>query len=592
MECVGIPEPSGALPFIGHLHLVGGEMPIVRTLGAMADKHGSFFSLKMGLHRMLVVSSWEMVKEFPATNDRTIATRPSRAIGEYMFYNNATFALAAYGEYWRDVRKMATLKLLSDHRLEKLKHVRFSEVESLIKDLYLLSTENKVVTISELFEHMTFNISLRMIVGKRFSIVGERNSEASRFHSAIKDSLYLSGVFVLSNAIPYLEWMDYKGYLGSMKRTAKELDSVLDIWLDEHLQKQLEQKSNGESDFMDLMLSSLDEDAVISGHTRDVIVKATALVLIISGSESTSITLKWVLSLLLNHPYVLKAAQEELELHVGKDKWVEESDIRNLNYLQAIIKETLRLYPLGPVTGLREAMEDCNVGGYYVPKGTRLIINIWKLQRDPRVWSNPSEFEPERFMTTHANVDVRGQNFEYIPFNSGRRSCPGLTFGMQVVHLALACLLQGFDIMTVGGAEVDMREGSGMHVLVELKMRKMTMLELLSSRWLDTLKNVQVIEVDTLIKDLYTLCKSNEPNNQAKVVISECIEHLTFNIITKMIAGKRYFGNLNDGNDEEIYDGNDGVSNAVAPCLSKTSSIIENALFLIVICSFAKSRVP
>ena len=151
-------------------------------------------------------------------------------------------------------------------------------MESLIKDLYLLSTVNKVVTINELFEHMTFNISLRMIVGKRFSIVGERNSEASRFHSAIKDSLYLSGVFVLSDAIPYLEWMDYKGYLGSMKRTAKELDSVLHIWLDEHLQKQLEQKSNGESDFLDVMLSSLDEDAVISGHTRDVIIKATALV--------------------------------------------------------------------------------------------------------------------------------------------------------------------------------------------------------------------------------------------------------------------------------------------------------------------------
>ena len=159
---------------------------------------------------------------------------------------------------------------------------------------------------------------------------------------------------------------------------------------------------------------------------------------------------------------MLKAAQEELDLHVGKDKWVEESDIRNLNYLQAIVKETLRLYPPGPVTGLREAMEDCNVGGYYVPKGTRLIINIWKLQRDPRVWSNPSEFKPERFMTTHANVDVRGQNFEYIPFSSGRRSCPAITFGMQVVDLALARLLQGFDIMTVGGAEVDMREGSGL----------------------------------------------------------------------------------------------------------------------------------
>ncbi|KAL4597097.1 hypothetical protein ACB092_12G211000 [Castanea dentata] len=155
-------------------------------------------------------------------------------------------------------------------------------------------------------------------------------------------------------------------------------------------------------------------------------------ILILTGSESTSITLTWVLSLLLNHPCVLKAARRAR--------------------LAPIVKETLRLYPPGPVTGrLREAMEDCNVDGYYVPKGTH-----------PHVWSNPSEFKPERFMTTHANVDVRGQNFEYIPFSSDRRSCPGLTFGMQVVHSALARLLQVFDIMTVGGAEVDMREGSGL----------------------------------------------------------------------------------------------------------------------------------
>ena len=234
----------------------------------------------MGLHRMLVVSSWEMVKEFLTTNDRTFATRPSRAIGKYMFYNNAILALAPYREYWRDVRKMATLELLSNHRLEKLKHVRFSEVESLIKDLYLLSTENKVVAIHELFEHMTFNISLRMIVGKRFSATtyGEKKSEACRFQSAIKDALYLAGVFVLSDAIPYLEWMDYQGHIGFMKRTAKELDSVLEIWLNEHLQKQLEQKSDGESDFMDVMLSSFAEDAEISGHTRATIVKANALV--------------------------------------------------------------------------------------------------------------------------------------------------------------------------------------------------------------------------------------------------------------------------------------------------------------------------
>lgn len=182
----------------------------------------------------------------------------------------------------------------------------------------------------------------------------------------------------------------------------------------------------------------------------------------LTGSGSTSITLTWILSLLLNHPNVLKKAQEELDTHVGKHKWVQESDIRNLKYLEAIIKETLRLYPPAPLTGIREAMQDCKVGGYHVPKGTRLLINIWKIQRDPQIWgTNPNDFEPERFLKDHKDVEFKGGNFEYFPFSYGRRSCPGMTFGLQVVSLALARLLHGFNVSPVGGAGVDMSEGLG-----------------------------------------------------------------------------------------------------------------------------------
>ncbi|KHN13341.1 Cytochrome P450 82C2 [Glycine soja] len=106
-------------------------------------------------------------------------------------------------------------------------------------------------------------------------------------------------------------------------------------------------------------------------------------------------------------------------------------------------------------------MEDCCVAGYHVPKGTRLLINLWNLQRDPKVWPNPNKFEPERFLTTHHDINFMSQNFELIPFSIGRRSCPGMTFGLQVLHLTLARLLQGFDICTKDGAEVDMTEGLG-----------------------------------------------------------------------------------------------------------------------------------
>lgn len=180
-----------------------------------------------------------------------------------------------------------------------------------------------------------------------------------------------------------------------------------------------------------------------------------------TASESTAETLIWAISLLLNNRETLKKAQEEIDAKVGKTRWVEESDISNLQYLQAIVKETLRLYPPGPLSGPREASEDCYIGEYFVPKGTRLIVNLWKLHRDPRIWKDPLEYKPERFMDLHNNVSFRGQNYEYIPFSSGRRMCPAVNYGLLVVYLTLARLIQSFEMTTPMNVAVDMSEGLG-----------------------------------------------------------------------------------------------------------------------------------
>ncbi|KAM1031699.1 hypothetical protein ACFX13_036224 [Malus domestica] len=176
--------------------------------------------------------------------------------------------------------------------------------------------------------------------------------------------------------------------------------------------------------------------------------------MIVAGSDTTATSLKWIISLLLNKKHALKHAQEEINLKVGRERWVEDTDIENLTYLQAIVKETLRLYPPGPFSVPHEAMEDCQVCGLHIPKGTRLFVNLWKLHRDPTVWSEPEVFSPDRF-------DASGQHFEFIPFGSGRRSCPGLTFAMQVIHLNLGRLIQGFELATPLDMSVDMTEGLG-----------------------------------------------------------------------------------------------------------------------------------
>lgn len=175
------------------------------------------------------------------------------------------------------------------------------------------------------------------------------------------------------------------------------------------------------------------------------------------------VALTWALSLLLNNPLALNKAQEEVDAYVSKDRHVEESDINNLEYLQAVVKETLRLYPPGPIIGPRAAMEDCTISpGYHVPSGTRLMVNAWKIQRDGNIWPEPDKFRPERFLTSHKDIDVRGQNFELIPFGSGRRSCAGTSLALKMVHLTLASVLHCYEFARPSDAEIDMTESPGL----------------------------------------------------------------------------------------------------------------------------------
>lgn len=190
------------------------------------------------------------------------------------------------------------------------------------------------------------------------------------------------------------------------------------------------------------------------------------------GSDTTATTLTWAMCLILRNPHVLEKVKEELNMQIGKEKCVSESDINKLVYLQAIVKETLRLYPPAPFSSPREFTEDCTLGGYHIKKGTRLIPNLWKIHRDPSVWEDPLEFKPERFLTTHKDVDVRGQNFELLPFGSGRRMCAGMSLGLHMIHYILASFLHSFEILNDSPETIDVTE------ILEFVSTKATPLEI------------------------------------------------------------------------------------------------------------------
>lgn len=161
----------------------------------------------------------------------------------------------------------------------------------------------------------------------------------------------------------------------------------------------------------------------------------------IAASDTTSTTLEWTVAELMRNPKSMEKAQEEVRRVVGDKAEVDEDDVKQMSYLNCVIKETLRLHPPAPLLP-RETTSAVKLRGYDIPAKTRVMLNAWAIQRDPELWERPDEFLPDRF--EKKDVDFKGQDL-YIPFGGGRRGCPGITFGITVAEYALANLLYWFD---------------------------------------------------------------------------------------------------------------------------------------------------
>ncbi|KAK9157107.1 hypothetical protein Scep_003681 [Stephania cephalantha] len=466
------PEPPGAWPIIGHLPILVSAKQPHRAFAALAEKHGPAFLLRMGMSPMLIVSSREVAKECYTAKDHVFATRPVTTAGKLMAYDHSVMGFTPFGTYWREIRKIATVELFSARRIGMLKPVRQSEVSLWMKGLHEKWVQNGNSSVSvELktqLEELTFNLLTQMVAGKRYygsNVAKADEKMAGLFRHAVQQFNYHLGNSEMYDALPFMAWLDFKGDAKAMKNTQKDLDYIMQTWLDEHRVKADQMRGdaiNNTRDFLDVLVM-MEKTGQFSSAIKDIdtTIKALALTQLVAGVDSMANTMVWVLALLLNNPEMLAKAQIELDTNVGKDRLVEESDIPNLNYLQALLKETLRMYPVGPLLVPHEAMEDCDVGGYFVPRGTGLFINAWTIQRDPNVWAEPDRFQPERFLTTNVDMDVKGQSYELLPFGSGRRSCPGVGLALQVMHLTLARILQAFELKTNPDVGVNLEECSG-----------------------------------------------------------------------------------------------------------------------------------
>ncbi|KAF2300954.1 hypothetical protein GH714_018575 [Hevea brasiliensis] len=255
------------------------------------------------------------------------------------------------------------------------------------------------------------------------------------------------------DSIPWLAFLDLQGYIKRMKALNKKFNRFLEHVLDEHDARRKGVENYVAKDMVDVLLQLADDPNLevrlerngVKGFTQR---KTITLRYDRRGTESSAVTVEWAVSELLKKPEIFDKATEELDRVIGRERWVEENDVVNLPFINAIAKETMRLHPVAPMLVPRLCREDTQVAGYDIPKGTRVLVNVWTIGRDPSIWNDPNEFCPERFLGKE--IDVKGHDFELLPFGAGRRMCPGYPLGIKVIQASLANLLHGFKWKLLG----------------------------------------------------------------------------------------------------------------------------------------------
>eukprot|EP00253_Pinus_taeda_P030455 PITA_30455 len=433
-----LPPGPFAFPIIGNLHMMG-ELPH-KALAELSLKYGPLMSLRLGSALTLVVSSPDVAKEFLKTHDLLFASRPPSAATKYLWYNSSDITFSPYGRYWRQMRKLCVVQLLSSRRIASFQFTREEEVSAMIRGIVTSYHEGfSPVNISKAVSALGIDIICRIAFGKKYcdqDLIGGLG-----INSMIKETFVLAGSFNIGDYIPYLAWMDLQGLNRRLKNIHKIQDDLLEKILEEHFSQN---NPKAMPDLVDVLLAALADEKLGFQITRDNI-KSLIYDILSAGSDTSSTSIAWAISELLRNPPVMKKLQDELERVVGMGRMVQESDLPRLIYLQAVVKETLRLHPPGPLILPHISMETCHVLGFEIPSGTRLVVNAWAIGRNPRSWGEDAEsFKPERFME-EGFLDAKVENFEWIPFGAGRRGCPGQQMAMIVVEFAVAQLFQCFN---------------------------------------------------------------------------------------------------------------------------------------------------
>ncbi|XP_047077158.1 geraniol 8-hydroxylase-like [Lolium rigidum] len=449
-----LPPGPLPLPLIGSLHLVGDQPH--RSLARLAKRHGPLMSLRLGAVTTVVASSPDVAREFLQKHDAIFATRlVNDAMGDHA---RDSIPWLPHAPRWRSLRKMMATELFAPHRLDALQGLRSDKVRELAAHVARLASDGAEIDVGRVAFTTMLNLLSRTIFSRDLTSLDDHGG-SKEFQVLMAEIMEYGGCPNVSDFFPALAWADLQGLRRRLARMFARLHVVFDEEVDRRREQGESRKEN--QDFLDVLVDVAARDGGKAGLDRDTL-RALFTDLFIAGSDTSSITVEWAMVELLRNPSSMTKAHEEIAQVIGSGRSVEESDIDQLPYLQAVVKETFRLHPPAPFLLPRKAQETIKIAGYMVPQGARVLVNVWAIGRDEAIWPKPDKFMPERFIGRE--VDYKGGDFELLPFGAGRRMCPGVPLATRMVHLVLAILLNRFKWrlpVEVERAGIDMTDKFG-----------------------------------------------------------------------------------------------------------------------------------
>ncbi|CAI8597040.1 unnamed protein product [Vicia faba] len=443
-----LPPGPKPWPIVGNLpELLASKSPTEWIHKTMEELNTEITCIHLGNVHVIPVTCTTIAREFLRKYDADFSSRPTTMATDIISNGHLTAIFAPFGQQWKKMRKIVAKDLLSPIRHQWLEGKRTEEADNLMFYVYNKCNGGDLVNVRIATQHYCGNVYRKMFFNTRYFGNGTKDGGPG-----VEEKEHVDAVFVLldhiyafsaSDYIPWLRLLDLDGHKNKVKNAMKIMNKYHDSLIEERIKQWNDGSKNVEEDLLDVLISLKDANNNPLLTTKEV--KAQTIELMMAMVDNPSNASEWTLAEMLKQPDLLEKAIEELDNIVGKERLVQESDIPKLKFLNACAREAFRLHPISAFNPPHLSMNDTIVGNFLIPKGSHVLLGRIGLGRNPKVWTEPYKFQPERHLKNDGHdISLTEPSLKFISFSTGRRGCPGVKLGTTMTIFLLARLLHGF----------------------------------------------------------------------------------------------------------------------------------------------------